>query len=78
MNKLVGSQTTIPGQTYSNTELVNSEGRSSVSIKCPDTGHKAHMKLEGILKTIVKCCPLVVACLGSSLLSKENYKNLVL
>lgn len=76
MNKLVGSQTTIPGQTYSDTELVNSEGRSSVSIKCPDTGHKAHMKLESILKKIVKCCPLV-ACLGSSLLSKENYKNLV-
>lgn len=53
MNKLVGSQTTIPGQNNSNTELVNSKGRFTVSIKCPYTGHKAHRNLQCILKKIV-------------------------
>lgn len=46
MNKLVGSQTTVPGQSNSNTECVNSKVRSSVNTNCPDTGHKVRRKLQ--------------------------------
>lgn len=41
MNKPAGSHSTVLGQANSNRGLVSAKDRSSDSIKCPNTGHRA-------------------------------------
>lgn len=41
VNKPAGSHSTVLGQANSNRGFVSAKDRSSASIKCPDTGHRA-------------------------------------